>query len=63
MRSTVVPRGNVNAPDLDLIQLVDDPAEAVHLVCERDAELRAEEAAVAANAAAEQEAERASNRR
>jgi len=64
MRSTVVPRGNINAPDLDLIQLVDDPAEAVHLVCERDAELRAEEeAAVAANAAAEQEAERASNRR
>ncbi len=63
MRSTVVPRGNVNAPDLDLIQLVDDPAEAVRLVCERDAELRAEEAAVAANAAAEQEAERASNRR
>src|SRR5674476_806773 len=39
MRSTVVPRGNINAPDLDLIQLVDDPAEAVHLVCERDAEL------------------------
>src|SRR5665648_506126 len=64
MRSTVVPRGNIHAPDLDLIQLVDDPAEAGHLVCERDAELQAEEeAAVAANAAAEQEAERASNRR
>ncbi|NCT91126.1 TIGR00730 family Rossman fold protein [Cellulomonas sp. APG4] len=60
----VVDAGTISARDLDLVEVVDDPAEAVRLVCERDAELRAEEeAAVAANAAAEQEAERASRRR
>lgn len=59
----VVDAGTISARDLDLIEVVDDPAEAVRRVCERDAELRAEEeAAVAANAAAEQDAERASRR-
>lgn len=61
MRSSVVARGNIRDVDLDLIRLVDDPEEAVHVVLERGAELAAEErAAVAANAVAEQEAERAS---
>jgi len=62
LRDSVVARGNINAPDLDLVHLVDDPAEAVRVVLERGAELAAEEqAAVLANAAAEQEAERASS--
>ena len=64
LRGPVVDHGTVSAKDLDLIQLVDDPKEAVELVAERDAQLRAEEeAAVAANAAAEQEAEQASRER
>lgn len=60
LRGPVVDQGTISEKDLDLIQLVDDPEEAVLLVCERDAELRAqEEEAAAANAAAEQAAERA----
>ena len=60
LRGPVVDQGTISAKDLELIQLVDDPEEAVLLVCERDAELRAqEEEAAAANAAAEQAAERA----
>ncbi len=60
--STVVGHGNIHEVDLELLRVVDDPAEAVHLVLERGAELAAEErAAVDANAAAEQEAEHASN--
>ncbi len=62
LRDSVVARGNIHEVDLDLIQLVDDAEEAVHLVLERGAELAAEErAAVAANAVAEQEAEHASD--
>ncbi|HEY3438157.1 MAG TPA: TIGR00730 family Rossman fold protein [Actinotalea sp.] len=62
LRGPVVDQGTISEKDLDLIQLTDDPAEAVALVVERDAELRAveENAAVVANAEAEQEAERAS---
>lgn len=64
LRHTVVARGNINAPDLDLLRLVDDPGEAVRVVLERGAELAAEEqAAVLANAASEQAAARASSRR
>ncbi len=62
LRDSVVPRGKINEPDLDLVRLVDDPDEAVRVVLERGAELAAEEqAAVLANAAAEQEAQRASS--
>ena len=61
LQHTVVTRGNINPVDLELIRLVDDADEAVHVVLERGAELAAEErAAVAANAAAEQDAEAAS---
>ena len=64
LRGPVVDEGTISVKDLDLIQVTDDPAEAVELVVERDAQLRAqeEEAAVLANAEAEQEAERASMR-
>ncbi len=62
LRDSVVARGNIHEVDLDLIQLVDDAEEAVHLVLERGAQLAAEErAAVAANAAAEEEAAHASD--
>jgi hypothetical protein len=62
LRATVVPRGNVNAIDLELLQVVDDPEDAVQVVLERGAQLAAEEeAAVAANAAAEQDAQRTSS--
>lgn len=63
LRGPVLDRGTISAKDLDLIQLVDDPIEAVRLVRERDDELRAaqEEAAVVANAEAEAEAARASS--
>lgn len=61
LHQVVVTRGNINPVDLELIRLVDDADEAVHVVLERGAELAAEErAAVAANAAAEQDAEAAS---
>ena len=62
LRDTVVPHGNINEVDLDLVRIVDDPVEAVQVVLDRGAELAAEEnAAVSANAAAEQEAEQASS--
>jgi uncharacterized protein (TIGR00730 family) len=48
MRGTVLPHGSISPHDLDLIQVVDDADEAVRVVCERDAELRAEEQAAAA---------------
>jgi uncharacterized protein (TIGR00730 family) len=62
LRDSVVAHGNIHEVDLDLIRLVDDAEEAVHVVLERGAQLAAEErAAVAENAQAEQEAERASD--
>ena len=62
LRGPVLDQGTISARDLDLIELVDDPAEAVRLVCQRGAELLAEEeAAVAENAAAEREAASASD--
>jgi len=39
----VVDRGMINPADLELLKIVDDADEAVHIVCERGAELRAEE--------------------
>ncbi|WP_199422359.1 TIGR00730 family Rossman fold protein [Actinotalea solisilvae] len=59
LRGPVLDHGTISEKDLDLVQLVDDPDEAVRIVHDRDAQRRAEEQAVAANAAAEQEAERA----
>jgi uncharacterized protein (TIGR00730 family) len=60
----VLDMGTISPKDLDLIHVVDHPAEAVRLVAERGAELRAEEEqAVAANAQAEQRADRASTTR
>ncbi len=47
----VLDKGTISARDLELIQLVDDPADAVRAVQERDAELRAAQEAVAAAAA------------
>lgn len=59
----VLDRGTISASDLELLTVVDDPEEAVGLVAERGAQLRAEEeAAVAENAAREREAEQASRR-
>ncbi|WP_024285279.1 TIGR00730 family Rossman fold protein [Cellulomonas sp. KRMCY2] len=64
LRGPVVDQGTINAKDLELIQVVDDPDEAVRLVCERDAQLRAaEEEAATAYAAAEEAAGRASSER
>ena len=48
LRGPVVDQGTISEKDLELIQLVDDPEEAVLLVCERDAELRAQEEGAAA---------------
>ena len=63
LHGPVVERGTVSPKDLDLISLTDDPAEAVRIVVEQDqALIEAEEAAVRANAEAEQAAERASRR-
>ncbi|GGC15177.1 TIGR00730 family Rossman fold protein [Cellulomonas carbonis] len=60
----VLDAGTISASDLDLLQVVDSADEAVRLVCERGAQLRAEEeAAVLANARAEREAEQASTGR
>ena len=42
-RTAVAGRGMISARDLDLVHLCDDPAEAVEYVCDRGAELRAEE--------------------
>jgi uncharacterized protein (TIGR00730 family) len=60
----VLDQGTISSHDLDLIRLTDDPVEAVEIVRERDEQIRAEEqAAVDANAAAEQAAEHASEGR
>ncbi|MDO8106886.1 TIGR00730 family Rossman fold protein [Isoptericola sp. b441] len=40
----VLDAGTISEADLELVKVVDDPVEAVRLVRERDAELRAEEA-------------------
>jgi uncharacterized protein (TIGR00730 family) len=45
LRGTVLARGAISPPDLDLLHLTDDPAEAVRLVVEGVRTLRAEEAA------------------
>ncbi|MFJ4232451.1 TIGR00730 family Rossman fold protein [Cellulosimicrobium cellulans] len=42
-RTAVAGRGMISGHDLDLVHLCDDPAEAVEYVCDRGAELRAEE--------------------
>ena len=42
-RTAVAGRGMISPHDLDLVHLCDDPAEAVEYVCDRAAELRAEE--------------------
>lgn len=62
LRTAVVPRGNINEVDIELLRVVDDPQEAVDVVLERSAELAAQEqAAVAANTEAEQGAQQASS--
>ncbi|WP_029290520.1 TIGR00730 family Rossman fold protein [Cellulomonas sp. HZM] len=56
----VVDRGLISPPDRDLLKVVDSAQEAVEIVVERGAQLRAEEeAAVRATAHAQQEAEEA----
>ncbi|NUU15943.1 TIGR00730 family Rossman fold protein [Cellulomonas humilata] len=56
--TTVLDRGMISAADLELLQVVDTAEEAVKIVLERGAELRAaEEAAASANARAEQAAQ------
>jgi uncharacterized protein (TIGR00730 family) len=57
LRGPVLERGMIREADLALLQLVDDPDEAVRIVRDRGAELRAAERAAAA--AAEQAEERA----
>lgn len=56
LRTTVHDEGMIAAPDVDLLQVVDSPAEAVEAVVTRGAELRAEEEAAAARAAADRAA-------
>ncbi|MCC2307035.1 TIGR00730 family Rossman fold protein [Cellulomonas chengniuliangii] len=57
LRGPVLGRGMIAAADLDLIHLVDGADEAVRIVCERGAELRAaEQAAVEEATRAEREA-------
>ncbi|OLT53371.1 TIGR00730 family Rossman fold protein [Cellulosimicrobium sp. CUA-896] len=53
-RTAVVDRGMIHPADLDLVHLCDDPAEAVDYVCERGAQLRAEEREATAALAADQ---------
>ena len=53
LRSTVRERGLVGEHDVDLLHVVDDPAEAVRIVSEAAAELDRQEAETAADAAAE----------
>ncbi len=45
LRGPVLDAGTISAEDLELVQVVDDPREAVAVVRERDAQLRAEQAA------------------
>ena len=54
-RGPVLDRGMISEADLALIKLVDDPAEAVRIVAERGAELRAAERAAQAAQQAEQD--------
>ena len=53
LRSTVRERGLVGENDVDLLHVVDDPAEAVRIVSEATAELARQEAETTADAAAE----------
>ena len=53
LRSTVRERGLVGEHDVDLLHVVDDPAEAVRIVSEAAAELDRQEAETTADAAAE----------
>jgi uncharacterized protein (TIGR00730 family) len=63
LRSSVAGRGMIGDADLDLLTLVDDPADAVAHVVERGAQLRAaEDAALREAAEAEAAAEAASER-
>ncbi|WP_263118098.1 TIGR00730 family Rossman fold protein [Cellulomonas sp. RIT-PI-Y] len=55
-RGPVLDRGMISEADLALIKLVDDPAEAVQIVAERGAELRAAEQAVREEQETEQDA-------
>lgn len=50
-RDVVLPRGMINEHDLELLHLVDTAEEAVRYVCDKDAELRAEEIAAVNGAA------------
>ncbi|MFI2753473.1 TIGR00730 family Rossman fold protein [Cellulomonas sp. P22] len=57
LRGPVLERGTISAVDLDLLNVVDDAEEAVRIVCERGAELRAAELAAVEQATwAEQQA-------
>jgi uncharacterized protein (TIGR00730 family) len=47
LRTSVADRGMISPRDIDLLKIVDDPEEAVRIVCERNEELRAEELAAA----------------
>ncbi len=51
IRETVAQRGLVSPDDIDLLHVVDDPDEAVRIVIERGAQLRAQEEAAAERAA------------
>ena len=51
IRDTVAQRGLISPDDLDLLHVVDDPDEAVRIVIERGAELRAQEDSAAERAA------------
>ena len=44
LRGPVLDAGTISAEDLELVQVVDDPREAVAVVRERDAQLQAEQA-------------------
>ncbi|VTR78081.1 MULTISPECIES: TIGR00730 family Rossman fold protein [Cellulomonas] len=55
LRGPVLERGMIREADLDLLQLVDDPDEAVRIVQDRGAEIRAAEQAAAEAAARAQE--------
>ncbi|MBN9374858.1 MAG: TIGR00730 family Rossman fold protein [Cellulomonas sp.] len=51
IRATVAERGLISPTDVDLLHLTDDPDEAVRIVVERAAELRAQEEAASERAA------------
>jgi len=51
IRDTVAQRGLISPDDIDLLHVVDDPDEAVRIVIERGAELRAQEDGAAERAA------------